>query len=229
MSAIRFYLTSSVMKKQVMGVTGLMLCGFLLSHLLGNCLIYVGSDAFNVYAYTLISNPLIYVAEAILAAVFLTHIGLALKLTIENKAARPQRYYIKQKSGRGATFASSTMPFTGMIILLFLVLHLLHFKFGAGSEQEAAYMTMVDGVQMRNLYKTVVDYFQSPLNVAWYIFAMAALGVHVSHGFWSAFQSIGFSHPKYNCLIKCASKAFAVLVFVGYSALPIYCYLQGVK
>lgn len=223
MSAFRFYLSSSIMKKQVMGVTGLLLCGFLLSHLAGNCLIYVGSDAFNVYAYTLISNPLIYVAEAILAVIFLTHLGLALKLTIENKAARPQRYYIKQNTGRGATFASSTMPYTGMIILVFLVLHLLHFKFGP------VYMTTVDGVEMRDLYKTVVEYFQSPLNVAWYIFVMIALAIHVSHGFWSAFQSIGFSHPKYNCAIKFISKAFAVLVFVGYSALPIYCHLQGVN
>ncbi|EQC52406.1 succinate dehydrogenase cytochrome b subunit [Bacteriovorax sp. DB6_IX] len=223
MSAIKFYLSSSVMKKQVMGVTGLLLCGFLLSHLAGNCLIYVGSDVFNKYAYTLISNPLIYVAEAILAAIFFTHIGLALKLTIENKAARPTRYYMKQKTGRGSTFASSTMPYTGMIILTFMILHLLHFKFGP------VYMTTVDGVEMRDLYKTVIEYFQSPLNVAWYIFAMIALGIHVSHGFWSAFQSLGVNHPKYNCLIKCASKGFAALVTLGYSALPIFCYLQGVK
>mgnify|MGYP000719426843 CR=1 FL=1 len=169
MSALRFYLSSSVMKKQVMGVTGLLLCGFLISHLAGNCLIYVGSDVFNTYAYTLISNPLIYVAEAILAAIFFTHLGLALKLTMENKAARPQRYYIQQNTGRGATFASSTMPYTGLIVLTFMILHLLHFKFGP------VYMTNVDGVEMRDLYKTVIMYFQSPLNVAWYIFAMIAL------------------------------------------------------
>lgn len=223
MSALRFYLSSSVMKKQVMGVTGLLLCGFLLTHLAGNCLIYVGSDAFNLYAHTLISNPLIYVAEAILAAIFLSHIGLAVKLTIENKAARPVDYYIKQKTGRGATFASSTMPYTGMIILIFLIKHLIDFKFGP------VYMATVDGVEMRDIYKTVVMHFQSPINVAWYIFAMVALGIHVSHGFWSAFQSIGFSHPKYNCLIKCASKGFAVLVTLGYAALPIFCHLQGVQ
>ena len=221
--SFRFYLNSSVMKKQVMGITGLMLCGFLLSHLAGNCLIYVGSDAFNKYAHALITNPLIYVAEVILASIFLTHIGLALKLTIENKAARPQNYYIKQKTGRGATFASSTMPYTGIIILVFLVFHLINFKFGP------VYTATVGGIEMRDLYKTVVEYFLSPVNVAWYIFCMIALGIHVSHGFWSAFQSIGFNHPKYNCLIKFASKAFGVLVTIGYSALPIFCHLQGVK
>lgn len=221
--SLRFYLSSSVMKKQIMGITGLMLCGFLITHLAGNFLIFVGPDAFNKYAYTLTSNPLIYVAEFILAAIFLTHLGLAIKLTMENKAARPQNYYIKQKTGRGATFASSTMPYTGLLILVFLVSHLLHFKFGP------MHSAVVGGIEMRDIYKTVVDYFISPLNVAWYIFCMIALGIHVSHGFWSAFQSIGFNHPKYNCLVKFASKAFGVLVTIGYSALPIFCHLQGVK
>ena len=204
-----------------MGVTGLLLCGFLLSHLAGNTLIYVGSDAFNKYAHALITNPLIYLAEAILAAIFLSHIGLAIKLTIENKAARPQGYYIRQATGRGATFASSTMPYTGMIILVFLIRHLIDFKFGP------VYTTTVGGVEMRDIYKTVIEFFASPLNVAWYVFAMIALGVHVSHGFWSAFQSIGFSHPKYNCTIKTISKVFAVVVTIGYSALAVYCHLQG--
>lgn len=221
--SLRFYLSSSVMKKQVMGITGLLLCGFLLSHLAGNTLIYVGADAFNKYAHALITNPLIYIAEAGLALIFLTHIGLAIKLTIENKAARPTNYYIKQKTGRGATFASSTMPYTGMLILVFLITHLINFKFGP------VYSTTVSGVEMRDLYKTVVEYFHSPLNVVWYIVCMIALGIHVSHGFWSAFQSLGVNHPKYNCLIKFASKAFAVLVTIGYSALPIFCHLQGVK
>ena len=223
MSAFGYYLRSSVIKKQVMGVTGLLLCGFLLSHLAGNTLIFVGSDAFNSYAHALITNPLIYLAEAVLAAIFLSHIGLAVKITIENKTARPQKYYIRQSTGRGATFASSTMPYTGMIILIFLVRHLIDFKFGP------VYTTTVSGVEMRDLYKTLIEFFASPLNVAWYVFAMIALGVHVSHGFWSAFQSLGINHPKYNCTIKCVSKLFAVVVTIGYSALAIYCHLQGAQ
>ena len=223
MRSFKQIMTSSIVKKQVMGVTGLLLCGFLLSHLAGNCLIYVGSDAFNTYAHTLITNPLIYVAEAILALIFLSHIGLALRLTIENNKARPVSYYMKTPTGNGSTFASSTMQYTGFIILVFLVIHLINFKFGP------VYNTQVDGVEMRDLYKTVVEYFQSPLNILWYVCAMLALGIHVSHGFWSAFQSIGFNHPKYNCCLKMASKVFALLVTVGYSALPIFCYFQGAK
>ncbi len=222
MSAIAYYIRSSILKKQVMGVTGLLLCGFLLTHFLGNTLLFVSSDAFNTYAYTLTSNPLIYLAEAILGAIFLAHVGMALKLVIENKAARgDQEYFIKTKTGRGSTFASSTMPYTGTLIFVFLVLHLLQFKFGP------EYMTVVNGVEMRDIYKTVVEYFQSPLNVLWYVVAMFLTAIHVSHGFWSAFQSLGFNHSKYNGIINISSKAFGVLVALGYSSIAIFCFLKG--
>ena len=89
------------------------------THLAGNLLIFVGPEAFNYYAHKLTSNPLIYVAEAILAAIFLGHMGMAIKVTMENKAARPEGYYMKTKTGRGSTFASSTMPYTGLILLAF--------------------------------------------------------------------------------------------------------------
>jgi succinate dehydrogenase / fumarate reductase cytochrome b subunit len=220
-SSMLKYATSSVVKKQVMAVTGLLLCGFLLSHLAGNCLMYLGPEVFNKYAHALITNPAIYLAEAILATIFLSHIGLAVKLTMENRNARPQKYFVKQNTGRGATFASSTMPYTGLIILIFLIKHLIDFKFGP------VHYATYQGVEMRDLYITVVNYFQSPLSVLWYIFCMVALGIHVSHGFWSAFQSFGFWHEKYTPMLRCLSKLFAVVVTVGYSALPIYCYLQG--
>ncbi len=221
MTRLCAYLKTSIVKKQLMGVTGLLLCGFLISHLIGNCLLYVGPQAFNTYAYTLTSNPLIYVAEAILAGIFLTHLSLAAKLTLENMNARPQGYHMKVKTGRGATFASSTMPYTGFVILVFLILHLLHFKFGK------VYMTTYNGTEMRDLYRTVVEFYQSPGVVVWYIFSMICLGLHVSHGFWSAFQSIGFNHQKYNCTLKLLSKIFALIVTIGFSAFPIWGYLQG--
>lgn len=215
-------LYSSIVKKQAMAVTGLLLCGFLVTHLAGNMLIIISPDAFNLYAYTLTSNPLIYVAEAILAALFLAHIAMAMKLTIENKKARPERYFLKKPTGRGSTFASSTMPYTGAITLIFLIIHLINFKFGP------LYMTEVDGIEMRDLYRTVVEYFASPLSVLWYIIAMISLGIHLSHGVWSAFQSLGFHHPQYTPFLQFGSKAFALFIVVGYSALPIYCFIiQG--
>ena len=219
-STSRFF--NSVVKKQVMGITGLLLCGFVLAHLLGNLTLFIGPDAFNKYGHALTSNPLIYAAEAGLLAIFLVHIILAIKLVIENKAARPVPYaYARKNSGRGATLASSTMPFTGLLTLIFLVLHIRGLKFGPYYETEIA------GVVVRDLYKTTVEYFQDPLHVLFYIVAVTSLGFHVSHGFWSAFQSLGLNHPKYMPKLKCAAWAFGILTAVGFSALAVFCYFQG--
>ncbi|MBC7714091.1 MAG: succinate dehydrogenase cytochrome b subunit [Rhizobacter sp.] len=214
---------NSVVKKQIMGVSGLLLCGFVLTHLLGNMTLFIGSDAFNKYSYALTSNPLIYFAEAGLLAIFLVHILMAIKLVIENNAARPVQYYTRKHSGRGSTFASSTMPISGVLTLIFLVIHILGLKFGTHYETE------VHGVVMRDIYKTTIEYFQDPLHVLFYIIAVTSLGVHVSHGFWSAFQSLGWNHPKYMPKIKLAATAFGILVSVGFSALAVFCYFQGAK
>lgn len=215
------HLNSSIVKKQIMGLTGLALCGFLIVHLAGNFLIFVGDEAFNTYAHTLITNPLIIPAEIVLAALFLSHIFMALKLTIENKKARPVAYYSRQVSGRGSTFASSTMPATGFITLIFLVLHIWHIKFGP------VYTETYGGVEMRDLYRLLIEYFSNPAYVIWYVVAVIALGLHVSHGFWSAFQSIGFHHKKYTSTLQLVAKVYAVIITVGFASLPIYCYLQG--
>ena len=214
-------LTSSVAKKQLMALTGLFLYGFLITHLIGNCLIYVGPQAFNTYAHTLMSNPLIYLAEALLALTFLTHIGLALKLSFENKRARPEKYSLKRPTGRGANFASSHMLLTGFIILSFLIFHIWHFKYGP------FYEVSYEQILMRDLYRLVVEYFQNPWAVAWYLFAMVALGLHLSHGFWSAFQSLGLHHPRCSACLRLKSKILAILVAGGFAALPLYCYWKG--
>jgi succinate dehydrogenase / fumarate reductase cytochrome b subunit len=214
---------SSVTKKQIMGVTGLLLCGFLLSHLAGNFLLFVGPDAFNKYSHTLVSNPLIYVAEFVLLGLFLSHMFMAFKLTLENKKARPVPYYSRIVSGRGSTFASSTMPYTGLVALVFLVFHILSLKYGP------VYSTTIGGVEMRDIYKTTIEYFANPIHVAAYIIAMVSLGIHTTHGFWSAFQSLGFNHPKYMPKIRFFSRVYGLIVMIGFSILPIYCYLQGGK
>lgn len=216
-------LLSSIVKKQLTGLTGLLLCGFLVSHLIGNFLIFVGPEAFNLYAYKLTSTPLIYVAEVILLGIFLTHFGMAIYLTIQNKLARTVGYYMKQPTGRGSTFASSTMPISGSVILVFVVLHILHFKFGA------YYEITHDGVVMRDLYRLVVEQFQNKWYTFGYIASMSVIGIHVSHGFWSAFQSLGFNHPKYTPVLRALSTLYALAIFGGFSSLPIYCLLQGVK
>lgn len=213
---VAFYLQTSVVRKQVMAVTGLLLAGFLITHMAGNFLIFVGADAFNVYAHTLTSNPAIYLAEAILATIFLGHIGLGITLTMQNKAARPTNYYMFQPTGRGATFASRTMLITGAIVGSFLIWHILGLKFGT------YYETTVNGVVMRDLHKLVIEYFQNFWNVLGYVVGMIAIGIHLSHGFWSAFQSIGFNHPKYNGFLKFKAKVLGFLITIGFGSMPIY-------
>ena len=222
-SSVLSLFKTSIGKKQVMGLTGLALCGFLVSHLIGNLLMFVGSDIFNAYGHALITNPLIIPAEIGLAIVFLSHIGLAVKLTLENKAARPQAYAMKKSTGHGETFASKTMHITGLIILIFLGLHLFAFKFSSGGEH---FMTTLNGEEVRDLHRTVIDYFQNPLCVAWYVFAMAAMGVHLSHGFQSAFQSLGINHPRYTPCIKKCGCAFSIIIPLGYASLAVWGYLQ---
>ena len=216
-------LLNSVTKKQVMGITGLLLCGFVLTHFLGNLLLFVSPDAFNKYAYTLTSNPLIYLAELILGLIFVAHIIMAMQLVRENRAARPVQYHSRTMSGRGSTLASSTMPITGVITLIFVVLHIRGLKFGTHYETEVA------GIVMRDMYRTTVEYFQDPLHVLFYVVAVSSLGFHVSHGFWSAFQSLGLNHPRYMPKIKLASILFGLLVAIGFSSLSIFCYFQGAK
>ena len=222
-NSLAMTLKSSIVKKQLVGVTGLLLCGFLLTHLAGNLLIFVGPEAFNFYAHKLTSNPLIYVAEAILAAIFLGHMAMAIKVTMENKAARPEGYYMKTKTGRGSTFASSTMPYTGLILLAFLIWHLTGLKFGAH------YEITYEGETIRDLFRLVMEKFSNPLYVAGYVACMFAMGIHVSHGFWSAFQSVGLNNRSYEPKIRTLAITFALVVGTGFSILPIYCFLSGVN
>ncbi|MBL7664449.1 MAG: succinate dehydrogenase cytochrome b subunit [Bacteriovoracaceae bacterium] len=219
--SIMAYFTTSVGKKQIMALTGLALSGFLLTHLLGNFLILVGADAFNMYAHTLTSNKLIYVAEAGLALIFLTHLGLAFNLTVENKKARPQSYYTKVRTGRGATLASVSMIYTGLVILGFLVSHLMHFKFGP------VYYVEMNGTQVRDIYRVVIDYFADPLQAGWYVLAMITMAFHLGHGFQSTFQSFGFNHNKYSPLIKKLGITYAILVSAGFAGLSVWGYLQS--
>lgn len=220
--AVTTFLRSSIGRKQLIAVSGLLLCGFLVAHLAGNILLLVGSDAFNIYAYKLHQlGPLLYLAEAGLVVLFGGHLALAMKLTWENKVARGQKYYVKNRTGRGETIMSATMPYTGIILLIFLVLHIIQFKYGP------YYSTEIDGVIMRDLYKTVIEYFASPLNTAWYVVAMFAAAVHTSHGFASSFQSFGWNHPKWMPGVKSLGVIYAIAVGGGFAIITILLHVKG--
>jgi succinate dehydrogenase / fumarate reductase cytochrome b subunit len=220
-AAVNHYFKSSIGRKQLVAITGLLLCGFLVSHLTGNLLLLVSSDAFNLYAHKLASmGGLLYIAEAGLTVIFLLHLGLAMKLNMENMKSRG-KYQVKTKTGRGTTFMSQTMPYTGLVLLVFIILHLKNLKFGTN------YETTIDGVVMRDLTKTTMEYFSSVGAVVWYVVAMTCAALHTAHGFASAFQSMGWNHGKYFKNVKRLGYLYAVVIGGGFALLSIYCHVKG--
>lgn len=210
------YFKSTIGQKQLMALTGLAWCGFVLSHMLGNILLFVSAEAYNKYSHALVSNPLIYLAEAFLVLTLLAHIGRGVAVTIRNRQAK-HIANLKGLSGeKNSSFAVKTMIFQGVLIFLFVVYHLVTFKFGT------VYMANYGGVEMRDIHKLVVEVFQSPTYVLFYVVMMWILALHLSHGFHSSLQTLGLHHPKYNSKIKCLSHLYAGAVSIGFALQPLY-------
>jgi succinate dehydrogenase / fumarate reductase cytochrome b subunit len=206
-------LWSSIGKKLMMAVTGLSFCAFLAGHLAGNLTIYAGRDAFNSYAEHLHSlGPLLTLAELGLLFFAVIHVITGLTLFYQNTTARGGRYAVNKKGG-GRTIGSATMPYTGIILLVFIIIHLLNFHFVDKSETTIAQL--------------ITQTFQSPLWVIIYIVAMIVAALHVSHGFWSAFQTIGANHPKYMPFIMVLSIIFSLIVGIGFGLLPVFIAVTG--
>jgi succinate dehydrogenase / fumarate reductase cytochrome b subunit len=201
-------LGSSIGKKMMMAVTGLGFCGFLAGHLAGNLTIYGGKDAFNSYAEHLHAlGPLVTAAEWGLLTFALIHVLTGVTLFYGNLKARPVRYAVNKRAG-GRTVGSGTMPYTGFLVLCFVIFHLVNFRF-------------VDQTNT-TIFQIVSSAFQNPVYMTIYIISMIIIAIHVSHGFWSAFQTIGANHPKYMPLIRTFSIVFAILVGFGFGLLPIF-------
>lgn len=212
------YFCSTIGRKQLVGLTGLALCGFVLMHALTNMLILVSPDAYNKYSHTLVTNPLIYFAEAILVLLFLGHIVIAIGLTVSSKGARPEKYHAGASGVKAGSVVAKNMWKQGIIIAIFLVYHLITFKFGT------YYKTTIDGVEMRDLHRLVVEMFQLPLYSGFYVFVMVVLFFHLSHGLSSSIQTFGFHHPKHTPKIEKLGLAFAALVAVCFVSQPLYCF-----
>ncbi|MCP5002469.1 MAG: succinate dehydrogenase cytochrome b subunit [Planctomycetes bacterium] len=219
---------SSVGKKILMAVTALSLVMFVITHLLGNLKLYSrDSTTFNLYAHKLDSlGGILYLAESGLLLLFLTHITIALSIFLTQRKARPDRYYMHKRSGKTGYnyFSSTTMIYTGVFVLVFLVLHLLHFKLGQGIKD--GYTREVGGEVVRDLHRLVLERFQNPWWVSFYVVSIAMLGIHLSHGVWSAFQSLGASHPRYTPLIYGSGILVALMLSLGFLILPIFIYIN---
>lgn len=195
-----------------MAVTGLALFGFVVAHMLGNLQVYLGREALNAYAEALRRVPAVLWAMrfGLLAAAAL-HVWSAYSLTRINRAARPVGY--RERASRASTYASRTMRWSGVILLLFVVYHLLHFTIGTRS----VHPRFVPG----DVYHNFVTGFQHPLVSAFYALAMLALGLHMYHGVSSMVQTVGLSHPRYDRWRQAFAVAITAVVVAGNLSFPV--------
>ena len=215
--------SSSIGSKFLVAITGIFLIVFLIAHLAGNLLFIAGPDAFNEYSHKLISNPLVYVAELGLVAIFVLHIVKTVGLVAGSYAARPDGYkkrkWAKTKNDKSRkSFSSSTMILTGTITALFVVTHLMTFKYGPYHETAAG---------IRDLYALQVAVFSSPVYVAFYVIAMVVIIFHLWHGASSSMQSLGFNNPRWAPRFIVGGRILAVALGLGFAALPVYTFMLG--
>ena len=214
---ISFIPTASIAKKAVMAITALLVIGFLLVHFAGNMLLFVGPQAYNAYAHKLTSSPLIYPAEAFLLLIFGYHIITGIQVWHDNRRAKKQKYAMQKRLGKG-TFMSKTMIISGIIILAFLIFHLATFKYGQ-------YIPSAENPEIRDIYSLVVQKFTIWWYVLFYVTAVCCMGMHLAHGFQSAFRTLGLSNQGTLAVMQWISYGVAVFFAVGYSVFPVYFFL----
>ncbi len=201
-------LGSSVGKKLMMAATGLSFIGFLVVHLAGNLTLYGGQTLFNSYAEHLHAlGPVVTAAEWVLLTLAVIHAAVGLTLFYQNLQARATRYQVVRWAG-GRTLGSATMPYTGAVILAFVVMHLFNFHF-------------VDKETI-SIFEIVTAAFNDPVTVSIYVAVMAVVALHVSHGFWSLFQTIGANHPKYMPAIRILGLCLSLAFGIGFGFIPVY-------
>jgi len=217
--------STSVGTKLLIGLTGVLLIGYLVIHIGGNLIVFLGPAAFNKYAFTLESQAVLPVIELALLALFVLHIYKTVRMFLSNQSARPVAYVQKKGAGYTSrkTFASSTMIFSGLWLLVFLLIHVRAFHDGWGTQYEWP-------AGGRDLYRQEMETFQNPLMVAFYVISMLVVGSHLWHGVSSAFQSLGADKPAWTRFILPAGKVLAVLVAGGFIVIALWAhFVAGVR
>jgi succinate dehydrogenase / fumarate reductase cytochrome b subunit len=214
--------SSSVGTKILIGISGVALVLYLLIHIAGNMIVFLGPAAYNRYAYVLESNPLLPIIEIGLLLVFLIHIFKTVRMYLGNRRLRPVGYAQKKYAGSPSrkTFASSTMIVSGLWLLAFLIVHVKTFRFSPEVEWPAG---------GRDLYLLEMEAFTNPLMVGFYVISMIVVGSHLWHGVSSAFQSLGADKPAWTRFILPAGKVIAVLIAGGFIVIAIWAHLNGVR
>lgn len=229
MDHLKTTLRSSIGKKFFMGISGLALLGFVAVHLSENLLLLTGNKTlYNQWTHLLESlGPLLYVLEGGLVLFFLVHIQTGISVWVDNRRARKQGYTKTVGAGGPSLKSSSSvsMIFTGLMLLVFVVLHVAKFKYGPNVAE--GYVHMVDGEGLRDMHRLVIETFSDPVWVVWYSFIMILLAFHLRHGFWSAFQSLGLMNPRLTPWAYGIGVAVAVLLGLGFLTLPVWIYFTG--
>ena len=221
-------LSSQVGRKLLTGITGVLLVAFAISHLSGNLALLQNSpDAFNRYTEFLHGfGGLLIIVEILLGLLILLHAYLGIAIAVRRKKARAKGYEVyKSKGGDSRQSVSSrTMAITGTILLLFLIVHVIQFRFGPNIEQ--GFITTLDGKEARDLQRLVVETFRNIWWVIFYVGATILLGFHLRHGIWSMIQSLGLMKPRLSPLIYSLALVIGVLLAVGFLVLPVWLYLR---
>jgi succinate dehydrogenase / fumarate reductase cytochrome b subunit len=219
MSRLRLLWNSSVGKKVIMAVTGLIWLAYLITHVLANLLVLQGPAKINAYsAFLHGTGGALWAARLVLIAALVLHITAAVQLAARSQEARPTGYAAGRKP-QVSTFASRTIRWGGALILIFLVYHILHFTVGT------AHPSFIDG----DPYHNVAAGFHDPLVVGFYLIAMVAVGLHLYHGVWSSGRSLGLSPPSPHPLRRTMALVLALLIWLGFSIIPIAVYAGVVR
>lgn len=221
MSKAATFLKSQVGRKIATGVTGLGLVLFIIVHLLGNLAYFAGPEAINTYSYTLHQlGPILWIVRLGLLIFFLYHAWLGISIWLEKRRARPEGYEVYASRGGASrqSWSSSSMIATGILLLLFVITHLNTFAF-----HDFAYIEH-GGVQMHDVHERLTEVFAQPLYTVYYVAIMILLGMHLRHGIWSAFQSLGWMSRNTNPVIYSVAFVLAVIIAIGFIGLPVSIY-----
>ena len=222
------YLTSSIGRKLTMSLTGLFLILFLVVHLLGNFQLLHDDEgeAFNKYTYFMTHFPLIKMISYGLYLFIVIHTIQGLMLWSANRKAKGQTYAVNTRPP-GVTWASGNMALLGTLILAFLIIHMAQFwgQMHFGDMTTKSYADFAEGEPIKDLYVLVSEAFKSPLVIAIYVIGQLVLAFHLWHGFQSAFQTLGVNHPKYSPFIRAVGRGYAILVPLGFAAIPVIFFL----
>ncbi len=212
---------SSIGNKFLSGATGLGLVVFVTTHLIGNLTLFLGPEAFNAYTKflnELLHGAFIWIADIGLILFFGTHAASGIGVALKRRRARPIGYIVRGDAGGGSrkTIASRSMIVSGVLLLVYVISHVWHLKFGP------EYVTLVHGEESRDLYRLIVEEFKKPWVVALYVGAMLALGLHLRHGAWSMFQSLGMMNRRAAAVAYPVGVVFAIILAFGFLVLPLY-------